>query len=309
MHGLTTEVVEAASPRVVFIGASASLSHVNRHFEAWARMVGLRANLVAMDLQPDRQPCEYEEIIRNLHSSREVVGGVITNHKVALYQAFQQRRWQVTAAAASLEVVSCFRVVADGFEGDAEEPRAIERAVREIARSALSDPFSELVVFGGGGAGRAIAYTASLMPAELGLKRITITDTRMSRIKDVCRLSREWDADVTVTLAAERGVNDAVLARARPRSLVVNATGLGKDLGGSPLSPSCTFPERSIAWDLNYRGDLEFLRQARRQTSARGVRPMDGFTLFVAGWMEALSYIARIAPGDHLFQKLRAVVP
>ena len=55
-------------------------------------------------------------------------------------------------------------------------------------------------------------------------------------------------------------------------SLVVNATGLGKDRPGSPLTDDARFPRDGIAWDFNYRGDLLFLEQAERQREARSLR-------------------------------------
>ena len=47
--------------------------------------------------------------------------------------------------------------------------------------------------------------------------------------------------------------------------MVVNATGLGKDSPGSPISDAATFPNGGIAWDFNYRGELLFLEQALSQ--------------------------------------------
>ncbi len=64
--------------------------------------------------------------------------------------------------------------------------------------------------------------------------------------------------------------NDAVLARLSPGALVINATGLGKDAPGSPLTDAARFPEAAVAWDLNHRGRLVFLDQARAQRAARG---------------------------------------
>jgi shikimate dehydrogenase len=71
-------------------------------------------------------------------------------------------------------------------------------------------------------------------------------------------------------------------------SLVVNATGLGKDRPGSPLLSDARFPRATLAWDFNYRGDLEFLRQARKA----GAATVDGWDYFVAGWGAALTAIA-----------------
>src|SRR5262249_51798750 len=47
--------------------------------------------------------------------------------------------------------------------------------------------------------------------------------------------------------------NTPLLASLAPYSLVVNATGLGKDRPGSPLANDALWPEHAIAWELNYR--------------------------------------------------------
>ena len=50
--------------------------------------------------------------------------------------------------------------------------------------------------------------------------------------------------------------------------MVVNATGLGKDAPGSPITDAARFPENGSAWEFNYRGDLVFLDQANAQKEA-----------------------------------------
>jgi shikimate dehydrogenase len=59
---------------------------------------------------------------------------------------------------------------------------------------------------------------------------------------------------------------------------------------GSPLPPGTGFPERTVAWDLNYRGDLAFLEQAR----TAGARTADGWDYFAAGWAGTLTAIAQV---------------
>src|SRR5690606_41994251 len=44
------------------------------------------------------------------------------------------------------------------------------------------------------------------------------------------------------------------LAEAPAGSLVVNASGLGKDRPGSPLPDDAVLPEGAFAWEFNYRG-------------------------------------------------------
>jgi shikimate 5-dehydrogenase len=82
--------------------------------------------------------------------------------------------------------------------------------------------------------------------------------------------------------------------RLPPGSLVVNATGLGKDAPGSPLTHEAIFPEAGYAWDFNSRGDLHFLAQARAQQAGRRLHVEDGWTYFIHGWAQALAAIFQI---------------
>ena len=72
--------------------------------------------------------------------------------------------------------------------------------------------------------------------------------------------------------------NDALLRALPPYSLVVNATGLGKDRAGSPLSPGVRFPQGGVVWEFNYRGPREFLVQAEARREQDG--PDSG------GWLD-----------------------
>jgi shikimate dehydrogenase len=76
-----------------------------------------------------------------------------------------------------------------------------------------------------------------------------------------------------------------------PRSLVVNATGMGKDLPGSPLGPDARLPEQAVVWELNYRGELDFLRQARAQAAERRLTVEDGWTYFIHGWTAVIEEV------------------
>jgi hypothetical protein len=89
--------------------------------------------------------------------------------------------------------------------------------------------------------------------------------------------------------------NDAVLAQLAPGSLGINATGLGKDAPGSPLTDAGVFPSEAIAWELNYRGELVFLDQARRDAT----QVEDGWTYFIHGWTQVIAEVFDIAIPTH----------
>ena len=86
-----------------------------------------------------------------------------------------------------------------------------------------------------------------------------------------------------------------MLRTLKPGSLVINATGLGKDAPGSPLTDAADFPERGIVWELNYRGDLVFLDQARAQSAAKNLTLVDGWTYFLHGWTQVIAEVFDVA--------------
>jgi shikimate 5-dehydrogenase len=88
--------------------------------------------------------------------------------------------------------------------------------------------------------------------------------------------------------------NDRVLSSVGPSSLVINATGLGKDAPGSPVTDRGIFPENGWVWDFNYRGDLLFLEQARAQKKRRNLNLEDGWLYFIHGWTRVIAEVFHI---------------
>ena len=74
-------------------------------------------------------------------------------------------------------------------------------------------------------------------------------------------------------------------------SLVINATGLGKDRPGSPLTDAALFPEDAIVWELNYRGERLFMHQAEAQADSRNVQVNDGWMYFIYGWTQVIAEV------------------
>ena len=151
-------------------------------------------------------------------------------------------------------------------------------------------------VFSMGAGGSTIALTLHLMQRARGANRpskVIVSNRSQHRLDEIERIHRELDLGIpceyVVTETAQQ--NDAVLARLSPGALVINATGLGKDAPGSPLGDAAVFPPRAIAWDLNYRGQLVFLDQARRQQQALEMQVEDGWTYFIYGWTRVIAEV------------------
>jgi shikimate dehydrogenase len=65
------------------------------------------------------------------------------------------------------------------------------------------------------------------------------------------------------------------------------------------------FPAESVAWDLNYRGELVFLHLARAQAE-RGVRAADGWRYFLHGWTEVIAEVFELDLTPERFDALAA---
>ena len=97
---------------------------------------------------------------------------------------------------------------------------------------------------------------------------------------------------------------EAIMAKLPPMSLIVNSTGMGKDLPGSPIPNSSNFPDHAIVWELNYRGSLEFYRHVQDQQKKRKMRVHDGWDYFLLGWSSVMEEVFHFELTESLMLQL-----
>jgi len=147
-----------------------------------------------------------------------------------------------------------------------------------------------------GAGGSSVALCSYLGRKDHGGNRpstIFVSNRSEKRLREMEEINRRQGIDVKVeyVLTPKPEENDAVMRRLGRGALVANATGLGKDGPGSPLTDAAVFPEEGFAWDFNYRGDLAFLRQARAQEAGRRLRVEDGWLYFIYGWLAVIAEV------------------
>ncbi|WP_375387622.1 shikimate dehydrogenase family protein [uncultured Amnibacterium sp.] len=292
-------LVAATQPTIYFLGVSTGSSSIQRVFPAWAHELGLHdAVLRGIDL-PVGAPAEHtRRIVEFLQQDRLGLGMQITSHKIAVGTAARDLFAQLRPLATLMGEVSCVTKEPDGLHGFAKDPVTGALALDAIVPQGYwTRTGASAVVMGAGGAGTALTWC--LVREEHGEQRpaaLVVTDTDGDRLEHLASIARQVGPDVPLELVRVRSTDetDAVLASQPAGSLVVNATGLGKDLPGSPIGEDALLPQDAIAWDLNYRGDLRFLETAIRQGESRGVRAEDGWTYFVHGWLQAVKEVFRI---------------
>ena len=286
-------------PTMEFVGVTTGSSSIVRLFPRWARELGLEdAVLVGRDLPLGAPREDYRTVVARIREDPLLLGALVTTHKLALLAAARDLFDELDAHAERLEEVSCIAKRDGRMIGRAVDPVTAERALGELlAPDHFAATGGHVLCLGAGGAGAAIVV--HLLGRGDRPERIAVTDVDAGRLAAVARLG------AVETAAADAA--DGLLADLPAGSLVINATGLGKDRPGSPLPPAARFPREGVVWELNYRGELGFLRQARAQESDRRLRVADGWPYFLHGWSAVIAEVFGVEIGPDRFARLRAI--
>ncbi|MFC7584635.1 hypothetical protein ACFQYP_13510 [Nonomuraea antimicrobica] len=134
--------------------------------------------------------------------------------------------------------------------------------------------------------------------------RLIVSDVLPERLRKVREVAAALGAPVEVRCVPP---GDDLPAGLPAGSLVVNATGMGKDRPGSPIGDTALFPREAVVWELNYRGPLTFLRQAGRQAARRGLRVADGWRYFLHGWADHIGGVYGTSIGEETFARLDTI--
>lgn len=273
-------------PWLWFVGVTTGQSLIHQAFPLWMRAYERDIRLKGRDVPLGSPPDAYRALVHELASDADVAGAVITAHKVALFRAARQVFWSLDELAVECGEVNAIRSGRHGLEGFARDPVSVGWEVERIW------PDGDHVACLGAG-GTAIALGRHLLGRPTPPGRIVFTD-RAAQAAAHLRAALEPRAaarGVDLVVHVGPGPWDEIVAASPPGALVVNATGLGKDLPGTPVSADARYPAGCVVWELNYRGDLSMLRLAHDQARDRGLRVHDGWGLFCNGWAAALGPI------------------
>lgn len=286
---------------VLFVGVTTASSLIHRAMPAWQPLLPARCGVRGVDIPLGAGREVYAALLDRVRGDESVAGAVVTSHKTGLYQAGLLRFEWLDPLAVACEEVNAIRRTPAGLHAWARDPVSVGRVVQQI----WPGDGGRVVCLGAGGTARALArYLGMARPGV----QFDCADTDTAAVQRLTGLAG-WP----VTGYTGSGPWDHLVGAAPPGSLIVNATGLGKDRPGSPTTPDVRFPPESTVWDLNYRGDLAFLRQARCQATAAGLRVHDGWQLFCHGWAAALTVILGLPDdsglGDRFAQAARPLRP
>jgi shikimate 5-dehydrogenase len=285
----------------LFVGVTASASSIHRVFPRWAEVLDLATvRLEPLDLPLDCDRDTYRAVLHDIRDDPTNRGALVTTHKVRLLHAARDLFDGFDQYAELCDEVSCVSKRDSRVIGHAKDPITSGRALEELlAPDHFRATGAEVVCLGAGGAGLAIAvYLLSRRPHSDHPTCVTLVNRGVDRLRECAAvLDAVGAGDSVVTYIAndDPARNDDVVASAPPGSLIINATGMGKDQPGSPLTNAVTFPQGAVVWELNYRGELDFLGQARAQADDRSLTIEDGWRYFIHGWSEVIAEVFDIA--------------
>ena len=301
-------------PTLHFIGVTTGKSSIMSVFPAWAEHLGLGdVRISGIDFAPHSDPESYREAVAYIRDDPNSLGALVTTHKIDLFNACRDMFDEIDPFAMLMKETSCV---------SKRDGKLICHAKDPISSGLSIDGFLGAdywcrtggEVFSIGAGGSTIALTWHLMRRERAPNvpsRIIVSNRSAPRLDEIRHIHAQIDSDVPVdyVLAPASADNDAVLPGLKPGSLIINATGLGKDAPGSPLSDAAAFPEGAVVWDLNYRGDLIFLDQARAQAARRNLTIVDGWTYFIHGWTQVIAevFAIEIDPGERSMAALTEI--
>ena len=295
-----------------FFGVRTGGSSALKLFPQWADVLGLgAARLVGVDLPLDAPRVRYREAVQRIKDDPDVAGALVTSHKLNVVRAAYDLFDGFTDEAELCGEVSSIYKRDGALWGHAGDPATSGLAMDHFLEADhwQRHPGAAMLSLGAGGAAVAMGVylltQASFRPRSVML--VDVNAARLNHFQTI--LGRFPDSGIHFDLIhnADARVNDRLMAELPPHSLVINATGMGKDRPGSPVTDAGVFPPGGAAWELNYRGERLFLQQAQRQAERRNLVIEDGWRYFLLGWSSVISQVFDVAVTPARFERFAAV--
>ncbi|MDE0143198.1 MAG: shikimate dehydrogenase [Caldilineaceae bacterium] len=308
-----SSIPKPAGPVFYFIGVTTGQSSSRRVFPLWMEALGRpEVSLVGIDVEIHAAPARYRQIVAEIKRDPLALGALVTTHKIDLLAAAADLFDGLGPYARATQEVSSIAKDAGKLIGRATDPVAGGLSMDAIlGEGYFGRTGGGLLMLGAGGS--AVALILHLMQKTAAAdppRRIVVVNRsapRLARLKEMVeRIRDDGGRDIRFEFIqnSDAARNDVILAGMPPGSVVVNATGMGKDTPGSPLTGGALFPQNGVVWELNYRGELDFMRQAEAQTHARRLTVADGWDYFVHGWSQVISHVLHEEIDEAMFARL-----
>lgn len=302
---------KALTPAFYFIGVTTTKSSIMKVFPKWAKALNLDAHIKGFDFPPHSPASDYREVVDFIKNDPHSLGALVTTHKIDLYNACKDQFDYLDPYALKLGEISSISKKDGKLCGHAKDPISSGLALEHfVPENYWTDFDGDVLLMGAGGSSLAMSlYFSQDKFGDNVPKHIILANRSTPRLEAAKEILSGLNPKITFDFVHNPtpADNDKTLASLKPHSLIVNATGLGKDGPGSPLTDSCEFPEDSLVWEINYRGDLLFKRQAEAQADSRRLHIEDGWIYFIHGWTQVISEVFHLPIDNELIEKLSKI--
>lgn len=282
-------------PTLYFIGVSTAHSSIMKVFPKWSEVLGLDAQIAGYDAPLGAPAALYRAVVKHIKDDPLSKGALVTTHKIDLLAATRDLFDELDPYAELCGEISCISKRDGRLIGHAKDPITSGLSWQAfVPEGHWRKTAGQVLCLGAGGAAVAISVVVAKRLSRTDRpKRFIAIDRSRPRLEHLAAIHRRLGSDITFEylLSDDPRHNDAVMAALPAGSMVINATGMGKDTPGSPITDQGVFPEGGLVWELNYRGALDFLQQARRQAQARRLTIEDGWVYFLHGWSQVIAEV------------------
>lgn len=292
------ELKPATQPTMYFIGVTTGSSSIMKVFPEWAEALNLENTVIkGIDIEIHADPAVYREVVDFIKNDPLSMGALVTTHKIDLYEAAADMFDYLDPFAKQFGELSSISKKDGKLCGHAKDPVTCGMAMEEFvpANYWKEHPDAGVMIMGAGGSAISMcSYYMRNAGAGNDPAKIVVANRSMPRLEELKRINEEMNKANIPTeyyLTPEPGQNDDVLASMGSGSLIINATGLGKDRPGSPLTDNALFPSDALVWEINYRGDRIFMYQAEKQEEERNLHVFDGWMYFIFGWTQVIAEV------------------
>jgi shikimate 5-dehydrogenase len=263
-----------------------------------------------VDLKIHDDPENYRQAVAQIKYDPLSLGALVTTHKIDLLTASRDMFVYLDPYAQICGEVSSISKLNDRLEGHAKDPITSGLSLDAIIGPGyFGRTGGDVLCFGSGGSAIAtVLHLINKKNAGDRPKRFVLINRSQGRLDGAKKMVGGQKTDIKVEYIQNDNPakNDEIMESMPPYTVVINATGMGKDIPGSPITDKGLFPDNAIAWEFNYRGELDFMRQAERQPKDRNVRVEDGWLYFVHGWTQVVAQVLHVKLTPELFARMEA---
>jgi len=305
----TYQVIKKAVPTFYFIGVTTGKSSIMKVFPLWMKVLGREEVVMeGIDCKIHDESEAYRRAVAQIKYDPNSLGALVTTHKIDLLNAARDMFEYLDPYALITGEVSSISKLEGRLEGHAKDPLTSGASLDAIIEKGyFGRTNGHVLCFGAGGSGVAtLLHLINKKDKEDRPQKFTFVNRSQGRLDHAKEMvgGLETDIEIEYICNSDPLVNDKIMERFPPYSIIINATGMGKDTPGSPITWNGKFPMNSISWEFNYRGELDFMHQSLAQVEGRNIKVEDGWIYFVHGWTQVVAQVLHFDLTPALFDKL-----